>query len=78
MESSNDSIKNLLAEKERVFCGFVKLPICKLKAEGMLTNPRQLNSENVARLRNIYLLEGCHRLDPQHHVPVLIDQVTLD
>ncbi len=78
MESSYANVDDLLIEKERVFCGSVKVPICKLTAEDMLTNPRQLDPKNVARLRNIYLLEGCHRLDPQHHVPVLIDQFALD
>ena len=78
MASSNTNIENLLAEKQRVFCGSVKVPICKLAAEDMLTNPRQLDPKNVARLRDIFLIEGCHRLDPQNHVPVLIGQVILD
>ena len=78
MESSDTNVESLVAEKERVFCGSVKVPISKLTAENMMTNPRQLDPKNVARLRNIFLLEGCHRLDPQNHVPVLIDQATLD
>lgn len=78
MESSDANVEDLLTERERVFCGSVKVPICKLTAESMLTNPRQLNPKNVARLRNIFLLEGCHRLDPQHYVLILIDEATLD
>ncbi len=77
MGSSHVDVENLSAERERLFCGSVKVPIFKLVAEDVLTNPRQLDPKNVARLRNIFLLEGCQRLDPQHHVPVLINQATL-
>lgn len=78
MEISNTHVETLLAEKERLFCGSVKVPICKLVAENLLTNPRQLDPKNIARLRNIFLLEGCHRLDPQNHIPVLIEQAIFD
>ena len=36
-------------------------------------NPRQLDPKNA-----LFLLEGCHRLDPQHHIPDLVDKATLD
>ena len=32
-----------------------------------------LNPKNVARLKRIFELEGCLRLDPEHHIPVIID-----
>lgn len=31
-----------------------------------------LNPKNVARLLQIFHLEGCHRLDPANHIPALI------
>lgn len=36
-----------------------------------------LDQKNVARLKKIFELEGCLRLDPEHHIPVVIDSETL-
>lgn len=69
---------DLLIEKNRVFCGSAKVRISQLAHEDLLTNPRQLDPKNVSRLRNVYILEGCHRLEPEHHVPALIDEAMLE
>lgn len=69
---------DFLSEKSRTFCGSAKVSISQLCHEDLLTNPRQLDPKNVARLKNIYLLEGCHRLDSEHHVPALINEASLD
>ena len=37
-----------------------------------------LDQKNVARLQKVFELEGCLRLNPEHHVPVLIDLETLE
>ena len=36
-----------------------------------------LNHRNIARLVQIFNIEGCHRLDPANHIPVLIDEDSL-
>ena len=58
-------------EKIKSFCGSAKIWICKLQPEDMYINPRQLDPKNVARLKNVYQLEGCHRFEPEHHIPVI-------
>jgi len=36
-----------------------------------------MNPKNVSRLREIYL-KGCYRLEPEHYVPALNDEASLD
>ncbi|KAF1349754.1 hypothetical protein BDV97DRAFT_376998 [Delphinella strobiligena] len=38
---------------------------------------RTLDEKNVIRLSDIYQLEGCHRLEPEHSVPAIISEATL-
>lgn len=37
-----------------------------------------LDQKNVARLRKVFELEGCLRLDPEHHIPAIIDPAILE
>jgi len=68
----------ILTEKHKAFRGSAKIRISELSPEVILTNPpRQLDLKNVARLRRIYEIEGCQRLEPEHHVPVLVDEEAL-
>ena len=69
---------DLLAERGRLFYGSVKVWMSQLVYEDLLTNPRQLDPKNVNRLREIYQLEGCRRFDPEHRIPALIDELTLN
>ncbi len=64
----------IFREKSRTFCGSVKIPLDKIRHEELPNNPRQLNKKNVTTLLNLFRLEGCLRLDPEHHVPALISR----
>lgn len=60
--------------QRRAFCGSIKCPIRRLRFESITVDPRQLDPSNVARILEIFKLEGCRRLEPQNHVPALLSQ----
>ena len=62
---------NLIQERQRAFLGSIRVPLHLLHHESLPDNPRHLDEKNVARLLKVYELEGCLRLDSEHHVPVL-------
>lgn len=64
--------------KNQAFCGSAKLWIRQLRPEDPITNPRQYDPKNVSRLARIFELEGCLRLHPEHHVPVVISRQSLN
>lgn len=68
----------LVQEKTKAYCGSIKVPLHLLKHEGAERNPRQFDFKNVQRLITVFKLEGCLRLDPDNHVPVLISRETLN
>ncbi|MCJ1473162.1 hypothetical protein MMC13_001813 [Lambiella insularis] len=69
----------VFAETNSAYYGKVKLPLLHLQYENdSITGTRPLDPQNVKRLRKIYELEGCHRLEPEHHVPVLIERSVLE
>ena len=61
-------------EKRAHFLGSAKLFLELLHFEEA---PEFLNQKNIKRLEKIFELEGCLRLDPEHHIPVIIDLETL-
>ncbi len=63
--------------QSRAFCGSIKCPIRRLRFESITIDPRQLDLKNVARILEIFNLEGCRRLELQNHVPALISQTVL-
>ena len=70
---------NLLADKARAFHGKAKVSLSNLRFEGdEVVGTRILNPRNITRLRNIFELEGCLRLEPEHHVPAIIETSILE
>lgn len=67
-----DEEESILKEKAEKYHGSFKIWLHHLQPEDQQTNPRQTDPKNIARLLNVYRIEGCHRLKPQHRVPVLI------
>ena len=65
-------------QQRDAFCGSIKCPIRRLRYESITVDPRQLDPKNIARLLGIFKLEGCRRLDPQHHVPALVSKTVLN
>ena len=63
--------------QSRAFCGSIKYPIRRLRFESITIDLRQLDLKNVARILEIFNLEGCRRLELQNHVPALISQTVL-
>ena len=59
------------------FCGSIKCPLRRLRYEPITVDPRQLDPKNIARLLEIFKLEGCRRLESQNHVPALISRAVL-
>lgn len=68
-----DQERRLHKEKVEKYRGTFKIWLQHLLAEDEGINPRQTDPKNVARLLKIYQIDGCHRLDPQHYVPVVIE-----
>lgn len=67
---------HLFTEKKAYFLGTAKVRLRNLGFEHEkedLPGARTLDDRNVARLKNIFELEGCLRLDPEHHVPAIIN-----
>jgi len=64
--------------KHQAFCGSAKLWIRQFRSEDPITNPRQYDPKNVSRLTQIFKLEGCLRLHPEHHVPVVVSRQRLN
>ncbi|KAL6712964.1 hypothetical protein ACLMJK_009519 [Lecanora helva] len=67
-------------ESQANYRGTVRIDISYLQLDHSLLSQRcqYLRPENVQRLQNIFAVEGCHRLDPAHHVAALVSQEELD
>ena len=67
------------AEKQSCFRGSAKIHLKHLKCENVAKEDQRLflDPKNVARLVQIYKLEGCLRLDIEHHVPAIIKESEL-
>ena len=62
-------------EKRAAFYGRAKVALSNLRFEdAYIHGTRPLDSSNVDRLAEIFELEGCLRLDPDHYVPAIINQ----
>lgn len=70
---NTDFEERLVKEKAEKHRGVAKIWLFNLRPEDEGINPRQTEPKNVTRLLNMYRIGGCHRLKPQHHVPVLIN-----
>lgn len=60
--------------KQSCYRGRAKLRLGNIRFEAPhLPGSRCLDEKNVHRLINIFDAEGCHRLDVEHSIPVLLD-----
>lgn len=78
MATPTDLDSNIAAERSRAYRGAAKVQIRHVLFEdNNQLGARPVDPKNVARLLKIYELEGCFRLEPEHHVPVLISSEAL-
>ena len=64
-------------EKKSHFRGSALINLKHLTFENdQVPGTRPLDQRNVARLIQIFELEGCRRLEPEHHVPAVISEKT--
>lgn len=74
MAIPTDLESRMNAERSRTYRGRAKVSIHVLLFESdNQMGSRPLDPKNVTRLLQIFQLEGCLRLEPEHHVPVLIN-----
>ena len=79
METGETLDRQVLVEKERAYVGKAKVALLDLVFDTSEVNAaRPLDHRNVARLVKVFQLEGCLRLEPEHHIPALIQKSTLD
>ena len=64
-----DTDTNIYRKKRKAFRGCIKCPLQVLQHEGIDVDPRGLDAKNVTRLIEIFKLEGCRRLEVEHHIP---------
>ncbi|GBF63945.1 hypothetical protein TMEN_6613 [Trichophyton mentagrophytes] len=65
--------------KATFYRGTVKVDLRHLKFEDPKRDGvRTISQKNVERLIEVFRLEGCMRLEPEHHVPALIPQEILE
>ena len=78
MPTKADLESQRFVQKQRSFRGKAKVRITKLKFDDERISCQPLRPDNVSRLVKIFSLEGCFRLDPEHHVPCLISEHILN
>jgi len=71
---NNEQELQYFINKQSHFRGSAKVSLNNLQFDELT---RRLESKNVARLVRIFQYEGCLRLEREHHVPVIIDEVQL-
>ena len=65
-------------ERHSKFRGTARVKLACLRLDDPSTEQKQfLHPKNVKRLKEIYAVEGCKRLVPEHHVPALISSQEL-
>lgn len=70
--------EQLFSEKEKRYLGRARIDIKSLQFEIDHTNASQFtNAKVVKKLAQKFALEGCHRLDEEHHVSALISPAVL-
>ena len=69
---------NTYTARRDAFIGRAKIKIVHLRYEdNQIHGTRRLDLSNITRIRQIYELEGCEHLKPEHYVAGLIDHDTL-
>jgi len=68
----------LFEQKAHFYRGRAKIDIQRLRDEEGVNEPtRTIDEQNVVRLHQVYELDDCLRLDPDHFVPALVDPLLL-
>ncbi|KAL9083484.1 MAG: hypothetical protein Q9165_008511 [Trypethelium subeluteriae] len=68
-----DPFEDPFIARRKYYLGSAKVRLRHLCFENEFGGGRTLDRRNIARLRRVFEVEGCHRDDPEHHVPVVID-----
>ena len=74
--SSPDNERRLFESKRAHFKGSAKVPLPLLHSYASSTFT--FNAKNVDRLIQVFKIEGCYRLDPDHHVPATISRQSFE
>ena len=69
-----DTDTKIYRKKRQAFRGCIKCPLELLQHEDVGVDPRELDAKNVTRLVEIFKLEGCRRLEVEHHIPASISR----
>lgn len=73
--SSPENEQRLFERKRAHFKGSAKVPINLLQSDA--PSSFTIDAKNVTRLKEVFKLEGCQRLDPDHHIPATIRNESL-
>lgn len=68
--------KDIYTDRAQHFKGSAEVKLKHLAFD--LKAVREIDPKNVARLKSIFRLESCSRLDPQHHIPALLSLQDLE
>ena len=68
------------AERQSKFQGSAKIHLKHFDffEDSEIPAALKLDDKNVGRLMQIFKLEGCKRLEPEHHIPALIEETVLE
>ncbi|KAL8939684.1 MAG: hypothetical protein Q9216_003224 [Gyalolechia sp. 2 TL-2023] len=76
--SSETAYEKRQSNLQSNFQGTAKVALRHLQFTESGQNPElHLDPKNIARLVQVFSIEGCHRLDPANHVPALISENVL-
>ena len=73
-QSDSESIdKRRAASRLRNYKGTARVQLASLAFRDRVS---QIDSKNVDRLKRAFSLEGCLRLEPEHHIPAVVNDDT--
>ncbi|KAF2229448.1 hypothetical protein EV356DRAFT_537224 [Viridothelium virens] len=73
VDEALDPFEDPFIARRKYYLGSARIRLRHLCFDNEYRGGRILDRKNIARLRRVFDVEGCHRDDPEHHVPVVID-----
>ena len=74
MSFKNEADLEFFKERQRHFRGKAKVRLSTLDFVRNEASCQDINHKNVARLAQVFALEGCLRLEPEHHIPAIVPE----
>ena len=68
--------QNFHHERHSLFRGVARVDLERLQIE-LAPQSETIEEKNVQRLKRIFTLEGCNRMNPEHHAAVLVSRQQL-